>query len=133
MNINKTLTIALTGARPVKIKDDEWPVIGHGWFSDHDGEFDFQANCRWKCDIRVRANADGRAIVYGVYEFRSAWGDERNFETRAGVLTDFDHIPDAITEVALTMCEAAKIAEHGHSCILECATECTTSLPAVEL
>ena len=55
-------TITLTGRPPVKIDEDNWPVIALA--SDHDGAVECQANTVWS--IRVRQHDDGRTIVYAV-------------------------------------------------------------------
>ena len=57
----KTRTIPLTDRAPVKIREDQWPVVA--WSSDHDGEIECQANHKWR--ITVRRHSDGRTIVYG--------------------------------------------------------------------
>ena len=75
---DKTRTITLTDRPPVRIREDEWPVIavatgdsyGSGDPSRHD-----QALREGQCDtysLRVRQHADGRAIVYGVLD-AGAW------------------------------------------------------------
>jgi hypothetical protein len=60
----KKITISLSDALPIRIVDDDWPIIASGW--DHDGKVACQANLEWS--IRVRRHADGRTIVYGVLE-----------------------------------------------------------------
>lgn len=134
----KTRTITLTGRAPVKIREDEWPQIAHGSYRDHDNQYEFQANRTWKCDIRVRQHPDGRAIVYGVYDYDTAFQNERNFVARAGVLLDgasvSSRIPDAISAVASTLIAAAEEAGHNfRSHISACERECISDLPAVEL
>ena len=60
----KQRTITLTDARPVRIYEDEWPVIASS--SWHSGEHESQAN--ETATIRVRQHADGRVIVYSVHD-----------------------------------------------------------------
>ena len=50
-----------------------WPVIAHGAFSDHDNEYEFQANETYKANIRVRQNQDGRAVVYSGEDARNEY------------------------------------------------------------
>ena len=59
----KTRTITLTDRPPVKIHEDDWPVIARA--KDWDNQHECQANRTWH--LRVREHADGRRIVYGVY------------------------------------------------------------------
>lgn len=56
-------TITMTNRPPVRIEDDNWPVLAEG--SEFDGQFEAQANRRaW---IKVRQHEDGRTLVYGKY------------------------------------------------------------------
>lgn len=132
----KTRIITLTGRAPVRIREDEWPVIASGSYRDHDNQYEFQANRKWKCDIRVRQHADGRAIVYGVYEYETQFQHERNFVARAGVLLldGASGIASGISEVASTLAAAAEEAGHEfRSHISAAMRECIADLPAVEL
>ena len=60
---SKTRTITLTGRAPVRIREDEWPVIASGSYKDWDNQYEFQANREWKASIRVRQHPDGRKHV----------------------------------------------------------------------
>jgi hypothetical protein len=84
----KKIKITLTDAAPVNIPELDWPVIAFGQFSDHDNQYEFQANRKWLAEIKVRQHADGRSIVYGCYLYTSQFQGERGIETRAGVLLD---------------------------------------------
>jgi hypothetical protein len=75
----KRIEITMSERRPLKIDETQWPIVAcASWFS---GRIECQANyVRW---IKVREHADGRRIVYGVYqrgpggapiEFRGATG-----------------------------------------------------------
>ena len=55
------ITIVLSERRPIRIVDDEWPVLASA--ASHDGMVRSQANTLRT--IRVREHADGRRIVYG--------------------------------------------------------------------
>lgn len=69
----KTRIITLTDARPVKIYEDEWPVVAKA--SRHDGgQVESQANKRWT--VVVREHDDGRRIVYG--KFSTSWQGGRD-------------------------------------------------------
>jgi len=59
--MSTTVTITMTYRSPVRIVNDDWPVIARGgWYS---GPIECQAN--EMAFIKVRKNADGRCIVYG--------------------------------------------------------------------
>jgi hypothetical protein len=90
-----TKKIVLSERSPVSIDTDNWPVLAES--SDHDGQFECQANTKWF--VIVRQHEDGRRIVYcgkyagngGQYavfrEIRGGWliaargsGNEREVE-----------------------------------------------------
>jgi hypothetical protein len=111
---SKTRTITLTDRPPVKIRDDEWPLIAEGhWY---DSPHKHQANR--ECHIRVRQHEDGRAIVYAQYD--TAYQGERG--QRAGaVLTADEDIAAAIRRVGETgNCQ-------------QCIDYCIADLPAEEI
>src|SRR5216684_1858168 len=89
----KTLTITLTGRAPVTVDKAEWPIIASS--KRHDGQVEVQANRTWR--LAVRQHADGRAIVYGVYDtnWQGAHGKRGGELLAAG-----DDIPAAIARVA---------------------------------
>ncbi len=110
----KSRTITLTGRAPVKIRDEEWPLIASD--SWHDGKVECEAVRRaW---LKVRQHADGRTLVYG--------GSSSNYagarDLRGGeLLVAGDDIAAAIHRVALTV-GADQIAE-----------SCIADLPAQEV
>lgn len=87
----KTRTITLTGRRPVKIVEDEWPVIASARDDSYAGS-DYgrhqQALSQGECDryiLRVRQHADGRVLVSGVLDAADgAWGAPAGGEDRRG-------------------------------------------------
>ena len=111
---NEKLTITLTGRPPVKIAKDEWPIVASGdsWSG---GGCEAQANRTYK--IKVRQHADGRAIVYGV--FNSQWqneDDRRGGELLAAgedIAAAIERVGDdcGITESAIRACIADLPAE----------------------
>lgn len=86
----KTRTITLTGRAPVRIVEDDWPLIASAKDDSYVGN-DYsryqQALAQGECDqyaIRVREHADGRILVYGALDAATAWtGSESR---RGGVL-----------------------------------------------
>lgn len=68
---SKTRIITLTGRAPVKIVEDDWPVIASAKDDSYSGDPSRwqQAIRQSQCDeykLSVRQHADGRVIVYGV-------------------------------------------------------------------
>lgn len=84
----KTRTITLTGRAPVKIVEADWPVIAHGNSESFDNQFRFQSNETTDIDIRVRQHADGRALVYGVYDHDTRFPGRQCALWRCGVLLE---------------------------------------------
>jgi hypothetical protein len=127
MSETKTRTITLTDRPPVRIREDEWPLIAKGT-GDSYGSGDYsryqQALAQGECDryrLTVRQHADGRAIVYGVFDAATAWtGSE---DVSGGELLP----PRADI--------AAAIRRVGAYCQLpdSIIRECTADLPAVEI
>lgn len=126
----KQRTITLTGRNPVRIYDDEWPVVAEGKGDSYGGN-DYsryqQALARGECDeyaIRVREHADGRAIVYAVFDAAEAW--THNESRRGGEL-----LPAESTLADY----AAAIRRVGEDCNIPDSVirECTADLPAEEL
>lgn len=116
MTETKTRTITLSNRPPVKIKESEWPMIAKASWCDNPA-IPVQANR--SASVRVRQHADGRSIVYGVYE--SQWQGESTL--KSGVLLDKGaDIAAAINEV---------VNEIGVTTTM--AAECIADLPAVEL
>ena len=130
---HKTRTITMTGRPPVKIREDQWPITAHGEYSDHDNQYDFQANRKWQCDIRVRQHADGRAIVYGVYDYDTAFQNERGVCAKAGELLDSaDEIIAAIYSVGTALMSATEGHDFGGH-ISAAMRDAIADLPAEEL
>lgn len=129
----KTRTITLTGRPPVKITEDNWPIIAHGYWADHDNQYEFQANRKWRIDIRVRQHADGRAIVYGVYDYDTHFQSEAGEAHRVGSLLDTSaDLPAAIHSIRDDLIERISDADmHRH--VSNAADECIADLPAETL
>ena len=79
--VKDTLTVTLTGRRPVQIDKAEWPIVAS---ADDDSlshrGIDYacyqEALARGEADryrLKVRQHADGRTIVYGVLDAATAW------------------------------------------------------------
>jgi len=92
----KRRTITLSDRPPVKITDDDWPVIAWATgdsYGDGDCARRSQALLQGECDryaLRVRRHADGRAIVYAIVDAAaSAWHEPAGgHDWRGGELVD---------------------------------------------
>lgn len=88
----KTRTITLTGRAPVKIDEDSWPVIAR---AAKDRDCNNQELSR-RYYLTVRQNADGRAIVYGIFSTSYQGEDDK----RAGrVVSNGKNVAATIAEV----------------------------------
>lgn len=126
----KTRTITLTGRPPVKIREDQWPIIACGSYEYYDNQHRFQANRTTDLDIRVRQHADGRAIVYGVYQYDTVFQHERNVVHRVGyVLEPGEDIIEAIQRVGRDLIDR----DVDAAIVRDVIDECIADLPAVEL
>lgn len=110
--MSKQRTITLTGRAPVRIVEEEWPVLARADgdsaaasirrdYARHEqaagqGELDDYA-------LRVRRHADGRVLVYGLCDGATAWtGTESR---RGGELLDRgDDVIAAIRRVGEDCC-----------------------------
>jgi hypothetical protein len=130
---NQKLTITLTGRAPVTIDKEAWPFIATSGDKEFDNQYEFQANRISKWDLDVRQHADGRAIVYARYSYRSQFQGARDHSVRGGeLLPDSSDLPEAIRRVGEWMASQEhqdEDAKRWESLI----NECIADLPAVEL
>lgn len=115
----KKRTITLTNRAPVRIVEDDWPIIAMD--TGYTGRVEAQANEEWA--LRVRQHADGRSIVYGVRD-RGPGGMAAGYKgSRSGELLK----PGADIVAALhRVAEACSIPE-------DCIEGCIADLPAEDL
>lgn len=132
-NKNPHLTITLTGRKPVKVKKADWPIIAQGAANHYDGQYDFQANRTSDFKLRVRQHEDGRAIVYGVYDYDTRFQGEDGCRLRGGEIIDADaDVATAIRRVAEEFAERIGSDYFGLDAI-EVGNQCIADLPAEEL
>jgi len=116
----KLRTITLTGRPPVRIAEDDWPVLAEA--STWTGGNGYEANATRHWTLKVRQHqTDGRTIVYGAY--RTSWQGER--DARGGQLLAagaHGRLPQAIQEVCTAI---------GASPVL--AQDCLADLPPEDL
>jgi hypothetical protein len=132
-----TRTITLSNRRPVKIREADWPMLARGAWHDWDNQYEFQANRTWKAFVHVRQHQDGRALVYGGYDYDTAFQNEQDLAYRAGeLLTPDPHagvttqaIVAAIHRVAEDLGARSNQGEHFR----DIADNCIADLPAEEL
>lgn len=139
----KTRTITLTDRAPVKIREEEWPVIATGSADDDDAmQVGNAPNREWTRTMRVRRHEDGRVIVYGVYEYDTAFQGAAGAAAKRGELLAEKATPAqiiaAIRRVATALAEAeseAAIEDNQRDAARwrAVAHECIADLPAEEL
>jgi len=135
MTSTKSRTITLTDRPPVRINEGEWPAIsiGDGNEDDADGRGN-PANRTTTREIRVRLHADGRAIVYGIYDHSTDIQGERDEAARRGVLLEpsvgWEKIINAIRVIGRQLAEAEDEAEaEWHKAMQACIAD----LPSEDL
>lgn len=116
--MGKKLTISLTDRRPVTVDVDAWAIIGQS--SDHDNQYECQANRKWKMTVRqCQTEGDDRCVVYGTYTSQyQGEADRRGGE----IVEDLDSVPEAVKRVAEYLGFDARLAD-----------ECIADLPADEI
>jgi hypothetical protein len=131
-----TRTITLTGRPPVRIDEDNWPVIAKAADKTWDNRYECQANRTWKWWINVRQHEDGRTIVYAGYDHDSQFQGERDFTARAGKMLPADSSDETICETIREVCEEMASAESDADYTARwqtIAAECIADMPAEEL
>lgn len=126
----KTRTITLTSRPPVRIREDEWPIVAYEWW---DNAHRSQANRSVEIWLRVRQHADGRAIVYGGYDYMTPWQGEEQLRVRVGdLIGPGDDLVRAIQRVGAEL--ADRIAgKPGAQRLRDVIDACIADLPAEEI
>lgn len=126
-------TITLTGRPPVRIDEDNWPVIASAADKDWDNQYESQANRTWKWWVTVRQHADGRAIVYAGYAYTTQYQNGRDYSARNGQLLPARAGAVAICDAIREVCEEIVSAEadDDHTARWQTlAAECIADMPA---
>lgn len=79
-------TITLSGRPPVRIIEQDWPILAQASGEWYEGQVRSQSFRAKERTLKVRQHADGRAIVYGVYQYSTAWQSESSRRETAGYL-----------------------------------------------
>lgn len=130
---SKTRTITLTGRPPVRIREDAWPVLASASYHDYDGQYDFQAAEHYRGRLTVRQHADGRAVVYAVCTYDTAWVERRGYEQRAGDLLPAGSLDDIIEAIRRVHASIDIVDEDHMDMWRLLADECIADLPAEEI
>lgn len=127
---NKYRTITLTDRPPVRIREDLWPRIARGADDDcDDRRHPFQANTTAEMWVNVRQHSDGRTLVYGGYEYRTAWADRPDHSRRDGELL----AKDADVAAAIRRVGEALGDRDTYDLAPGVIRECIANLPAEEI
>lgn len=130
-------TITLSDRAPVKIVDEDWPLIAIATDRCHDGKVRSQANRASEWSIRVRRHLgrhlDGSTIVYAVYAFDTQYSGERNINVRHGeLLPAGEDVALAIKRVCARMAAAEHHGDDAQRWARLC-DECIADQPAEEM
>ncbi|MDR7400505.1 MAG: hypothetical protein QN144_14510 [Armatimonadota bacterium] len=126
-------TVTLTDRPPVRIREDAWPVVARADYDWHDNEVPSQAFRSIRAHFRVRQHADGRALVYAVYDYSTAYTTEQNVYIRVGRLVNPGaDIPRAIRQVAAELRERLAREGQDERVADRMADEAIAELPAEE-
>lgn len=129
--------IPLTDRRPVAVSNDEWPVIAAAGDCRWDNRYKSQANRIWNYDLRVRQHADGRAIVYGQYDYSSTVENDRGVQITGGELVKTGgDIVAAVMRVGRSLMDEVPSGDRHHdgSEIFQALVrECIAKLPPEEI
>ena len=120
----KTRTITLTGRRPVKVREDLWPVIAEAK--------DETTIPGWKLLVsyKVRQHQDGRCIAYATLEVSPEDGQTK--KQRGGyLLAATDTIEPTVEQLADDL--GTGFGQGIKDWMIMCAEACIASLPAEDL
>lgn len=131
-----TRTITMTGKPPVRINEDNWPLIASFSDKEWDNQYECQANQISKWFVGVRQHEDGRSIVYATYSFSTNWAGRRDYSAGRGVILDATSTDEDVCQAITEVCADIAECEHHGSDAERWNTlrdACITDMPAVEL
>ena len=124
-----TRTITLTGRPPVRIVEEQWPVVAYAAYENFQGEVRDQAVRTWDASIRVRQHEDGRVLIYAMDRHWSAFPHEAGYEFRGGYLLAAS---GDVCETVIRLAEEI-VAAGGGEYMRTLGRECIADLPAEEI
>ena len=130
-----TRTITLTDRPPVKIDEDNWPVIASAKDYEHDGQVECQANQKSSWWIKVRQHEDGRTLVYAGYSYDTNWQNARSLAHKHGQRLPSGPVDD-ICHAIKSVCADMEAGEHDGddaSRWKRLGDECIADLPAEDI
>jgi hypothetical protein len=132
---DRTSTITLTGRPPVRVSDDNWPVIAFGTSEYYNSEYREDATRDYDAWISVRQHDDGRAVVYGTFVFRTKYRNEDDVVINAGnTVAPGQNIAQAISRVGFDIRDRLRREnEDSLRVIREAVDECIADLPPDDL
>jgi len=130
----KKRTITLTGRRPVRINEHEWPVLAAASYHDYEGQYDFQSFRHWRGFVRVRQHEDERAIVYARCWYDTVYRGESGYDQHAGELLPAGTTPEQIISAIRRVHGTLDVVDDSHVQMWRLlADECIADLPAEEI
>jgi hypothetical protein len=126
----KYRTITLTNRAPVRIVEEDWPIIAEG----HCGSETSECNI----EVRIRRHCDGRAIVYGRfsfdYDYRAACEDTVAVRTkgRVGHLSGADADLAAGLRIVGDYLRERMANADMHKFVTKTIDDCAAYLPPIE-
>ena len=125
----KYRTITLTNRAPVRIVEEDWPIIAE----DHCGSETSECNI----EVRVRRHCDGRAIVYGRFAYdysdRVFVGSAMPRKGRVGHLSGADADLAASLRIVGDYLRERMADADMHRFVTKTIDDCAAHLPPIEV
>ena len=122
--------ITLTNRAPVRIVEDDWPTIAEG----HCGSETSECNI----EVRVRRHCDGRAIVYGRFNYDHSYSDGVFVSSPKRIRGRVGHLSEAGADLAASLRIVGdylreRVADADmHKFVTKTIDDCAAHLPPIE-
>jgi hypothetical protein len=129
----KRRTITLTNRAPIRIVEDDWPVIAQGTYDN-----DVPSGSPYvegSIDIRVRQHRDGRIIIHAKYNYKDQVDEKNSQMVRVGRYLD-DPDDQGLWDNIIAVGEELHVRilnEHMREFVVRAVDACFAQLPAVEM